>query len=200
MKQEILKYLGYSADAIVDDNVLSLMDNALREVENQACFRYVYKRFDTPLPFMNKVAAYRDYVGDSPFLLCASTLGVQIDRYLQRLQLKDMAYAAIFDATANAFLEHASNEFEKRLDISLDFRFCPGYSGTSFADNKEIADALNAENIGISFLDSGLMVPLKSMMGIIKIGEKRAKKCLDCVASDNCRFRNNGTFCFITEK
>ena len=62
------------------------------------------------------------------------------------------------------------------------------------------ADALNAENIGISFLDSGLMVPLKSMMGIIKIGEKRAKKCLDCVASDNCRFRNNGTFCFITEK
>ena len=64
MKKEILKYLGYSADAIVDDNVLSLMDNALREVENQACFRYVYKRFDTPLPFMNKVAAYRDYVGD----------------------------------------------------------------------------------------------------------------------------------------
>ena len=53
MKKEILKYLGYSADAIVDDNVLSLMDNALREVENQACFRYVYKRFDTPLPFMN---------------------------------------------------------------------------------------------------------------------------------------------------
>ncbi|MGN0032643.1 MAG: hypothetical protein ACI358_02535 [Candidatus Limimorpha sp.] len=199
MRKEILKYLGYTTDSIVDDKVMSLVDKAVNEVGNQSCFRYIFKKFDSPLPFMNEVSAYHDYLKGAPFLLCASTLGVQIDRYLQRLQLRDMAYAAIFDAAANAFLEHSSDEFEKNLDMPLDFRFCPGYSGTPFSDNRVIAKALKAENIGITFLDSGLMVPLKSMMGIVRIGEKRVKNCFECVAKDSCRFRDNGTFCYKIE-
>lgn len=197
MKSEILKYLGYKATNAVDEYTNSLIDKALREVEQQSNFKYIYEKFDEPLPFMKDVSGYQDYLEDSPFLLCATTLGVQVDRYLQRLQLKDMAYATIFDAAASIFLEAKADEFEKNLEFgNRGFRFCPGYSGTSFLDNQEIAKILKAEKIGITFLESGLMVPLKSMVGIIKIGNNVKKSCDGCAANGNCHFRKNGTYCY----
>jgi len=197
MKSEILKYLGCKATNAVDEYTNSLIDKALREVEQQSNFKYIYEKFDEPLAFMNDISGYKDYLEDSPFLLCATTLGVQVDRYLQRLQLKDMAYATIFDAAASIFLEAKADEFEKNLEFgNRGFRFCPGYSGTSFLDNQEIAKILKAEKIGITFLESGLMVPLKSMVGIIKIGNNVKKSCDGCVAKGNCGFRKNGTYCY----
>jgi len=197
MKSEILKYLGYKATNVVDEYTNSLIDKALHEVEQQSNFKYIYEKFDDTLPFMKDISGYQDYLEDSPFLLCATTLGIQIDRYLQRLQLKDMAYATIFDATASIFLEAKADEFEKKLEFgNLGFRFCPGYSGTSFLDNQEIAKVLKAEKIGITFLESGLMVPLKSMVGIIKIGNNVKKSCDGCAAKGSCGFRKNGTYCY----
>lgn len=197
MRSEILKYLGLKDANSVDEYTNSLIDKALTEVKQQANFKYIYEKFDEPLPFMEDVSGYQNYLGGSPFLLCATTLGIQIDRYIQRLQLKDMAYATVFDAAASIFLETKADEFEKNLEFgNLGFRFCPGYSGTSFIDNQEIAKMLNAEKIGITFLESGLMVPLKSMVGIIKIGKKVKKSCDGCVAKSDCGFRRNGTYCY----
>ncbi len=197
LKSEILKYLGYKNANAVDECVNSLIDKALLEVEQQSGFKYIYEKFDEPLPFMKDVSGYRDYLNGSSFLLCATTLGIQIDRYIQRLQLKDMAYATVFDAAASVFLETKADEFEKNLEFgNLGFRFCPGYSETSFIDNHEIAKILKAEKIGITFLDSGLMVPLKSMVGIVKIGKNVKKSCDGCVAKENCGFRKNGTYCY----
>lgn len=206
MKSEILKYLGYKATNAVDEYTNSLIDKALREVEQYSNFKYIYEKFDEPLPFMKGISGYQDYLEDSPFLLCATTLGVQVDRYLQRLQLKDMAYATIFDAAASIFLETKADEFEKNLEFgNRGFRFCPGYSGTSFLDNQEIAKILKAEKIGITFLESGLMVPLKSMVGIIKIQvatrqalppHNEKESCDNCAANENCNFRKNGMFCY----
>ncbi|MCQ2309820.1 MAG: hypothetical protein MJZ78_07585 [Bacteroidales bacterium] len=197
LKSEILKYLGHKDANSVDEYTNSLIDRALLEVEQQSKFKYIYEKFDEPLPFMKDVSGYQNYLGDSSFLLCATTLGVQIDRYLQRLELKDMAYATVFDATASVFLEAKADEFEKNLEFgNLGFRFCPGYSGTSFIDNQEIAKILNAEKIGITFLESGMMIPLKSMVGIIKIGENARKSCDGCAAKCDCGFRKNGTYCY----
>ena len=197
LKSEILKYLGHKDANFVDEYTNSLIDKALTEVEQQANFKYIYEKFNEPLHFMKDVSGYQNYLGDSPFLLCATTLGVQIDRYLQRLELKDMAYATVFDAAASVFLETKADEFERNFEFgNLGFRFCPGYSGTSFTDNQEIAKILNAEKIGITFLESGLMVPLKSMVGIIKIGKNVKKSCDGCAAKDDCGFRKNGTYCY----
>ena len=103
MKSEILKYLGLKDANSVDEYTNSLIDKALLEIEQQSSFKYIYEKFDKPLPFMKDVSGYQDYLGGSPFLLCATTLGVQIDRYIQRLQLKDMAFATVFDAAASVF-------------------------------------------------------------------------------------------------
>lgn len=206
MESAILKLLGYPAKENVDKNTHILIQKAISEVEKIAQFKYTYAHYDKVLPFLASHNSYLQYLNIKPttinqqveYLLCATTLGIQIDRYLQRIQVTDMTYAAIFDATANVYLETRANEFENSLPYTdLGFRFCPGYGGTPLTDNKEIAQHIHTESIGITFLDSGLMVPLKSMTGIIKIGGKKKKSCDNCVAIENCSYRKLGETCYI---
>ena len=116
---------------------------------------------------------------------------------MKRLQMEDMAYAVVFDATAGVWIERKADEFEKTLPYpSLGFRFCPGYQGTPLEDNIKIANLVKANKIGISFLNSGLMIPMKSMTGIVRIGGDGRKSCKGCVAAEACAYRRRGTTCY----
>ena len=202
MEKLVLKQLGYPADTTADDAVIEQVRRALHEVEQQANFQYVYAQYDKPLDFLAENEGYQQYLaGAEGFLLCATTLGVQVDKYLKRLQMTDMSYAVVFDAAASVFLENAADKYEAALPFSnLSYRFCPGYAGTPLQDNRTIAEILHADRIGITFLDSGLMVPMKSMVGIIKIGDTSRKSCTGCVASINCSFRQHGTTCWSEKR
>jgi hypothetical protein len=198
MRVEILKYLGYQQNATVDAQTESLIDRALLEVEKLSEFKYVHAFYDYPQDFMLKHQAYMDYLkGSDGYLLCATTIGIAVDRRLKRLQMEDMAYAVVFDATAGVYVEHLADEYEKKLPYnSLGFRFCPGYAGTPLEDNEKIAALVKANKIGISFLDSGLMLPMKSMTGIVRIGGESRKSCKDCVAFSACAYRKRGETCY----
>ena len=217
MKREILKYLGYtvnepttpvetfpetslqqSGKTVVDEHTEHLIDRALREVEELAEFKYVYASYDYPQEFMLAHPAYMEYLhGSEGYLLCATTIGIAVDKRLKRLQMEDMAYAVVFDATAGVWIERKADEFEKSLPYpSLGFRFCPGYQGTPLEDNIKIANLVKANKIGISFLNSGLMIPMKSMTGIVRIGGDGRKSCKGCVAAEACAYRRRGTTCY----
>ena len=201
MENAILQHLGINTDTPLDSLTAKWIDRAIQEIETMAHFQYIYRRFDSLLPFL-KHPGYLKYLQcdaseKADYLLIATTLGVQIDRYLQRLQLTDMAYATIFDATANVFLEQKADAFETAIpEMTLDYRFCPGYGGTEFTDNRLIANELRADRIGISFLESGLMVPLKSMMGVVRIGTRQRKSCAGCAAFKSCGFRQRNEKCY----
>jgi len=201
MKRAILQQLGYAADIKPDTRTSEWIKRALQDVERIASFQYLYRRFDALLPFLDH-PGYKTYLQSKTnektgYLLVATTLGIQIDRQIQRLQLTDMAYATVFDAAANVYLEHQADTFEASLqEQPLDFRFCPGYGGTPFSDNRLIAAELRADRIGITFLDSGLMVPLKSMVGIVRVGERQLKNCDGCAAIETCGFRSHGGRCY----
>lgn len=199
LTDSILRYLGYPQDVVVGNDILQRIERAVREVEEMSVFQYLYAHYTEPMSFMLANPAYMEHLsGADGYLLCATTLGAQIDRHLKRLQLTDMTHAIVFDAAASAYLERCADEFERQLPYErLGFRFCPGYGGTSLEDSREIALRLRAERVGITFLDSGLMVPLKSMMGIVKIGGgERRKSCAHCVAQQGCVFRTRGTRCY----
>ena len=198
MRLEILKYLGYQRDTVADAHTEQLMDRALEEMQQLSEFKYVYASYDYPQGFMLDNQVYMNYLhGSDGYLLCATTLGIAVDRRLKRLQMEDMAYAVVFDATAGVYLEKKADEFEKSLPYSsLGYRFCPGYAGTPLEDNAKIAALVKANKIGISFLDSGLMLPMKSMTGIVRIGGESRKSCKGCVALPACSFRKRGETCY----
>ncbi len=199
MKEEVLKFLGCQSEIKLDEYTNLLVDKALEEIKVLSDFKYVYGHFAEIQDFMAENAAYRNYLsGATEYLLCATTLGVAVDRRLKRLQLENMASAVVFDAVANVYLERLADEFERTLDFpSLGFRFCPGYGGTAISDNRKIAELIHAERIGITFLDSGLMLPLKSMVGIVKIGSTVRKTCDGCVAAASCAYRKRGVTCYL---
>lgn len=194
----VLRYLRYTPGAVVSEAVQQQVERALAEVQELSTFKCIYAQHVEPMDFMN-TPAYQDYMsGAEGYLLCATTLGVQVDRRIRRLQLIDMSYSLIVDAAASAYLECCADEFEYNLPFeNLGFRFCPGYGGTSLQDNRVIAEQLNVGQIGITFLDSNLMVPMKSMLGIVRIGGGSAKNCSRCVVRENCSYRRNGTRCYL---
>lgn len=194
----VLRYLRYTPGAVVSEAVQQQVERALAEVQELSTFKYIYAQHVEPMDFMN-TPAYQDYMsGAEGYLLCATTLGVQVDRRIRRLQLIDMSCSLIVDAAASAYLECCADEFEYNLPFeNLGFRFCPGYGGTSLQDNRVIAEQLNVGQIGITFLDSNLMMPMKSMLGIVRIGGGSAKNCSRCVVRENCSYRRNGTRCYL---
>ncbi len=198
MVRQILKYLGYPSEEHADGATLELIQRALKEVEHETVFQYQYGRFDKPQEFMLNSSAYMEFLaGTDEYLLCATTLGVQVDRRLKRLESQDMAYAVVFDATASVYLENLADAREQEIaGYAWGGRFCPGYGGTSLSDNSIIASLLRADRIGITFLESGLMIPMKSMMGIVRLGGKPRKSCKGCVASAGCPYRSKGTTCW----
>lgn len=198
----VARYLGYPPETPVGEDVLQRIDRAIEEVEQLSSFHYIYAHFTEPLGFMLRNDAYMKHLsGAEGFLLCATTLGAQVDRHLKRLELTDMSYAIVFDAVASAYLEFKADEYERALPYpNRGFRFCPGYGSTPLEDSRDIVTRLRADRVGITFLDSGLMVPMKSMAGIIKLGGESRKSCEGCVARTGCVFRERGTRCYRTEE
>lgn len=198
MIRRVLKHIGYTPESSVDPKTQQLIEKAISEVENESSFKYLYDYYEMPLEFMKKNPAYSEFLsGAKGFLLCATTLGIQIDRHLKRIQALDMPYAVIFDAVASVYIEEQADKFQNQLHYEeIGFRFCPGYGGTPLSDNRIIAELLHAERIGITFLDSGVMIPMKSMMGIVRIGGSKRKNCHKCLAAQGCIYRQRGTTCW----
>ena len=196
--RQISRHIGYPGNAVIDDAMRQHIEGALTEIERDAAFLYRYLHYVQPADFMLQHSSYMEYLsGAEGYLLCATTLGIQIDRQIKRLQTIDLSYAVIYDAAASVYLEHLADTYEQSLPYpNLGFRFCPGYGGTPLSDNRTISDMIKANRIGISFLDSGLMLPMKSMVGIVRIGGHARKSCKGCIAAESCSYRASGTTCW----
>lgn len=195
MKDLIYKYLGYQAyykDSIIDSKI----DEAISIIQKEANFKYLYKRFDKLLPFLDK-EPYASFLNESDgYYLIATSLGLEVDRRIKRESYLNMERSLILDSVASAYLEEKADLFEKTINAFLGNRFCPGYEGTDIKDNERILEVLDPKNtLGIDTLQSGLMIPLKTMVGIIPIGTKEDKSCKNCKVKD-CKYKKRGITCY----
>ncbi len=196
MKNNILKYLGYH-NISPNEIINKLIDETILEVESIAKFKYIYQEYDELFDFL-KNDIYLDYLnGSKSYLLVGTTLGIEIDKRIKYYQMTDLTKSIVFDAVSSAYIEELADNFEKNLNMELSYRFCPGYSNTDIKDNKEICTIIKADKfMGITFLESGLMVPQKSMMGIVAIGNIKKKNCKNCFLMKNCKYLRSGVTCY----
>lgn len=194
MKKEVLKFLGYKNQEITNEMEL-LIDEVIEEVKSISNFSYVYLEGKEELPFF-KHNAYKELLkGCQSYLLVATTLGIDIDRKIKYYQNTDPARAVIFDAASSAYIIDMADEFEKRFPLKRTYRFCPGYENTSLDDNKCILEMMKSLKTSINVLDSKMLVPSKSMVGIIGIGNDKEKTCENCLVR-NCKYKEGGTLCY----
>ena len=190
-------YLGYSNQSRSDD-IDKLIKESIDELDKINQFKYLYVDMTERLDFINNNPIYSSFLeGCNHYYLVITTLGKRVDDRVKYYSVTDMKKMLVFDATCGAYLEYMADEYEKTNFKEIHtYRFCPGYQGTSTNDLRKIFEILKPEKIGIILNESNLMIPLKTMCGIIGFGSEKKKMCGNCDIKDKCEFRKKGKTCY----
>ncbi|MDR2610087.1 MAG: hypothetical protein LBC58_01375 [Clostridiales Family XIII bacterium] len=106
---------------------------------------------------------------------------------------------AYVDAGRLLFERDLKRLIEPLQGVGLSPAFSPGFYGMSHGQSREIAEALGASDIGITVLDSGTMLPIKTVSGVYLVADGSADfptdECLICIGN-----RENCSQCMIRNK
>ena len=116
--------------------------------------------------------------GSEAYALFVCTAGVEFEAYQQQLkQQGDMLRVFIADALGSVIAERCADRMEQHLQQSIDKlgwhhtnRFSPGYCGWHVSEQQLLFPLFQGHTCGVTLNDSSLMVPIKSVSGIIGIG------------------------------
>ena len=133
--------------------------------------------------------------GTNKALIFACTIGMGIDRLIQRYsqidELKALVLQAIGAERVETFIDIFIKEYEDKNNVKLTKRFSPGYGDLSLETQKDVFALLKPEkSIGVTLNDSLLMSPSKSVTAIAGINGDCGKDedCLSCDRTD-CEYR-----------
>lgn len=132
---------------------------------------------------------------DEVYLL-AATLGIGVDRLLERLAVTDVSLAVMVQACAAALLESWCDEYQAQMAhevLCLRPRFSPGYSDFPLDCQPALLHALEAgKRIGLTVTGANMLSPTKSVTAVIGLSPHRGKchtgGCATCNKTD-CAFR-----------
>lgn len=134
----------------------------------------------------------RQLRGSEAFALFICTSGLEFETYQHRLKEQgDMVRVFIADALGSVIAEKCADQMEKALQESIDKlgwkhtnRFSPGYCGWHVSQQQLLFPLFQGHTCGVKLTDSSLMVPIKSVSGIIGLGEKVRKLEYTCGLCD----------------
>lgn len=187
-EREAVRYLGYGAHA-VDEGTLLLIRTAFDDLEQVAEKRAVCRVFDlktTEYPNLQignltirSGKLYKNLLGCEKVALFATTLGIGVDRMIQKASIRNMANAVVIQACAATLLEEYCDEVQEELAAKmrgdgyyLRPRFSPGYGDFDILHQKDIVRMLDcAKTIGLTLTESCMMVPTKSVTALIGISD-----------------------------
>jgi hypothetical protein len=109
----------------------------------------------------------------------------------------DIAELLFAHMWGTAYVDAGRLMFERDLKrlvaqgLSLSPAFSPGFYGMGHEQSKGIATALGASDIGVTVLESGTMLPIKTVSGIYLVADGSADfptdECLVCIGNrENC--------------
>lgn len=182
LREETLRYLRYT-DQLLSDEQNALIDTAIAEVLEYAVPRTVHRVFtlhekDGLLGIDAEIDLHypdiqRLLTGCGSCLLIAGTLGVPLDQKMRYYSRFDMTRYIIMDAAASALVEETCDSLQESLPYSpYTFRFSPGYGDVPLSLQKKLLQVLDAgRRIGLTLTPNMLMLPQKSISGIVGIGK-----------------------------
>ncbi|MBE6562664.1 MAG: hypothetical protein E7660_02890 [Ruminococcaceae bacterium] len=202
---EALRFMGMKEAP--EGRFLELLAECEREVARLAEPRYTYKVFDKDA--LSDVLLGEDIKehleGCEKVIVFAATLGLEIDRYINRLQVLEMASAVAADAVASACIEGFCREADAELSaafapLHLTWRFSPGYGDFPIELQRKLLTLIEADKrIGLHVTESCMLLPVKSVTAVIGVSDKPVKKdrqsCAVCKMKDTCAFRKEGEHC-----
>ena len=134
----------------------------------------------------------RQLRGSEAFALFICTSGLEFEAYQHRLKEQgDMVRVFIADALGSVIAEKCADQMEKALQESIGKlgwkhtnRFSPGYCGWHVSQQQLLFPLFQGHTCGVKLTDSSLMIPIKSVSGIIGLGKKVRKLEYTCGLCD----------------
>ena len=188
---DVYEQMGYH-DAQPDKATQQETATILKEVSLWLRPRFSYFVVNKQPDFEMGNIILRQLRGSEAFALFICTSGLEFETYQHRLKEQgDMVRVFIADALGSVIAEKCADQMEKALQESIDKlgwmhtnRFSPGYCGWHVSQQQLLFPLFQGHTCGVKLTDSSLMIPIKSVSGIIGLGEKVRKLEYTCGLCD----------------
>lgn len=176
---DVYEQMGYheaEPDEATQQETLAIVDNVRRWLRPQFCFFVVR---ELPAFDMGNIIL-RQLRGSEAYVLFMCTAGEEFETFQKRLKTEgDMVRVFIADALGSMIAEKCADQMENSLQLSIDKlgwkhtnRFSPGYCGWHVSEQQKLFPLFDGHTCGITLTESSLMVPIKSVSGIIGLGKE----------------------------
>ena len=185
---EQMGYHGMLPDQVTQQETSVIIEEVRQWLCPQFCYQVVKEQ---PSFDMGKIIL-RQLRGSEAYALFVCTSGTEYEAYQQRLKEQgDMVRVFIADAPGSVIAEKCADQMEATLQENIDKlgwhhtnRFSPGYCGWHVSQQQLLFPLFEGHTCGVQLTDSSLMVPIKSVSGIIGIGKKVRKLDYTCGLCD----------------
>jgi cobalamin-dependent methionine synthase I len=174
---EIYEQMGYE-QAVPDEATVKETDIIIAEAKGflRPRFSFFVQR-ELPDFAIGKIIE-RQLKGAEAYAFFICTAGVEYEAYQERLKKEgDMVRVFIADALGSVIAEKAADQMELSLQENIDKlgwhhtnRFSPGYCGWHVSQQQLLFPLFKGETCGVKLTESSLMLPIKSVSGIIGLG------------------------------
>ena len=188
---DVYAQMGYHG--LLPDKVTQQETNVIiEEVRQWLCPQFCYQVVREQPSFDMGEIILRQLRGSEAYALFVCTSGTAFEAYQQHLKEQgDMLRVFIADALGSVIAEKCADQMEATLQENIDKlgwhhtnRFSPGYCGWHVSQQQLLFPLFEGHTCGVQLTDSSLMVPIKSVSGIIGIGKKVRKLDYTCGLCD----------------
>lgn len=207
-RRQVMQHLGYPRRRRPRSVVVSAVNDCLRDADSLIDARYLCSFENVvmvahpaslvrgALPFESQVIS-RLLEKCSKVIVFVATIGERLEDAVRKHAddgniLRSMALDATGSAAVEEVAEHVqglSADIGRCWGLASSRRFSPGYCDWNIDQQRILFDLADAHLIGVRLTESGMMLPQKSVSGIIGLGPfdgnvQSYNPCLDCDRKD----------------
>lgn len=200
--KEVYESMQYG-DNVPDESVRTEIDAVIAEISTflrpRFCVINVEGVLDTETNTLNIVGSdglsnitfdigkiiARQLKGSESYALFIATSGMEFQNYQDKLKREgDIVRMFIADSIGSLLAEKCADQMELVLEGNHTNRFSPGYCGWHVRQQQILFPLFQGNTCGVTLTSSSLMVPIKSVSGIIGIGDNVRKLEYTCGLCD----------------
>lgn len=199
---EVYLTMGYKGEPDKDIEVFTL--EILAEITTFCQPQYMYEIYDGDILSRTEVSIgpvnlqtgriIGTYLSEaSKFCVFVTTAGHEFEEFQKRTRtegdlVKEFILDSLGSVIADTCVSKIAGELPLVTGLQQTYPYSPGYCGWKLTEQKELFSLLPEYPCGITLTESCLMLPIKSISGIIALGKEIQKKAYRCAIceSTNC--------------
>ena len=201
--QQVLHSIGYDTDCEPPARIVSLVNEYIENAHQliEPSYSYVIRKIEwvhDPIAFIEGSIIFKSQVIARLLAQCKKlavflvTIGTHLEETACRLaEDKLVLQAAVLDAIGSNAAEKVANRVQDQIGkmaraegLAISRRFSPGYCDWNIGQQRMVFQAMNGDSAEVNLTDGCLMLPRKSISGIIGIGATGIENYNPCKSCD----------------